>query len=145
MSNPFVTGPIAPESNPPINPQYFEPSQFFITAITLGNTTTVTTSVDHNYIVGQTVRLLIPFNYGSYQLNEQQGQVISIPAADQVVINIDSVNSNLFNANPSFGTTLPQIIAIGDVNSGIISSGGRVTDNSITGPTIPGSFINISP
>ena len=36
--------------------------------------------------------------------------------------------------------TLPQIIAIGDINSGYISSSGNIAN-----PLIPGSFINISP
>ena len=139
-SSPFP-GPIAPESNPPINPQYYQPSVFYISAITLGNTTTVTTSVNHNYVIGQLFRLLIPPTYGSVQLNQQQGYVIGIPAADQVVVNINSTKANAFVAVPAYGPTPPQIVAIGDQNSGQISSTGNVQINTY----IPGSFINISP
>jgi hypothetical protein len=145
MSQSIFPGPIAPENNPPINPQYFQPSDFKISAISLGTTTTVTTSVNHNYVVGQNIRLLIPSTYGSRGLNERQGLVISIPAANQVIVNIDSSGITPFIASPSYGPTPPQIIAIGDQNSGEISSSGRTTDSSITGPTIPGTFINISP
>jgi hypothetical protein len=138
-SSPFP-GPIAPESNPPINPQYYQPSVFFISAITLGTSTTVTTSVNHNYVVGQGVRILIPPTYGSVQLNGQQGLVISVPAPNQVVVNINSKQANAFIAIPAYGPTKPQILAIGDQGSGQINPTASVQINYI-----PGSFINISP
>jgi hypothetical protein len=139
---PLIFGPIAPENNPPINPQYYQPSVFDITAIALGVNTTVTTSVAHNYVIGQNVRLLIPAAYGSIQLNEQQGLVIAIPATNQVVLNINSAqNVDPFIAMPAYGPTPPQIAAIGDQNSGTINTTGR----SNTGTFIPGSFIDISP
>lgn len=141
MTNPFFSGPIAPERNPPINPQYYQPGVFFITAITLGATTTVTTSVNHNYVIGQLCRLLIPQSYGSYQLNEVTGNVISIPTANQVVLDINSTNADAFVASPAYGPTKPQIVAVGDVNTGTINATGR----SANGTFIPGSFIDISP
>lgn len=141
MSQSPFPGPIAPENNPPIMPQYFQPSRFVISAITLGMTTLITTTEDMNYVIGQTIRLLIPQQFGSFQLNMQQGNVIAIPATDQVVVNINSLNSNQFITNPSFFISPAQIIAIGDVNSGILSSSGR----DIIKPLLPGSFENISP
>jgi hypothetical protein len=133
--------PFNPSINLPINAQYYQPSVFDISALTLGVSTTVTTSVNHNYVIGQTIRLHIPAACGSYQLSGQQGQVISIPAADEVVVNINSTQANAFIPNPPDAPTLPQICAIGDVNSGSINSSGR----SNTGTFVPGSFINISP
>lgn len=138
---PLIFGPIAPENNPPITPQYYQPGIFDISAITIGPTTTVTTTVNHNYVMGQLVRLLISQLYGSFQLNEQQGTVVLIPSPNQVVLNINSTNADHFISNPSSGTTQPQIVAIGDVNSGTVNSQGR----SNTGTYIPGSFIDISP
>lgn len=139
---PFDVGPIAPERNPPIEPQYYEPSRFVISGLTLGATTTVTTTEDHNYVIGQLVKLLIPSSYGSIQLNEQTGYVTQIPAANQVVTTIYSVGANAFNSSvPSWATTKAQILAIGDVNTGYINPTGRTT----TTTTIPGTFINISP
>lgn len=136
---PLIFGPIAPESNPVINPQYYKPSVFAISAIVLGYLTTITTAVNHNYIIGQSIRLLIPESYGSFQLNGQQGNVIAIPAANQVTVTIDSINSNAFVIGPT--TTPAQIIAIGDVNSGPINAQGRINN----GTFIPGSFQDISP
>jgi hypothetical protein len=137
----YFSGPTPAYNNPPINPQYYQPSRFVITAITLGQTTVITTAVNHNYVIGQIVRLLIPDFYGSIQLNEEEGYVITIPAANQVTVTIYSEQANAFNPTPPFGPTLPQIIAVGDYNSGIISTTGATMPST----NIPGSFINISP
>ena len=145
MTNTVISYPIPPYSNPPIEPQFFQPRQFFIAAISLGVTTTVTTTVNHDYVIAQQVRLLIPNRYGSRGLNERTGYVIAIPAANQVTIDINSNGIDAFIPTPTFlpfeSKTLPQILAIGDVNFGIISSTGRIVPST----NIPGSFINISP
>lgn len=141
MSSPIV-GPIPPFSNPPINPQYYQPSQFFISAISLGVQTTITTTANTNYVIGQLVRLLIPNGYGSRELNHRTGYVIAIPAANKVTLNLNSLNASPFIPTPNIHlSTLPQILAIGDVNTGSINASGR----SPTQTLIPGSFINISP
>lgn len=132
--------PFNPSINLPIHPEYYQPRVFDITAISLGATTTVTTSADHDYVIGQLIRLHIPKAYGSFQLSGTVGYVIAIPAADEVVVDINSTNVNPFIASPTYGPTLPQIAAIGDINTGQINTGrtGNLT-------YIPGSFINISP
>ena len=94
MSIPIV-GPVPPYTNPPIEPQYYQPSKFYIEDVTLGRTTTVTTTEDHNYVIGQLVRLLIPSSFGCVQLNNTQGYVISIPASNEVELDIDSSNDTL--------------------------------------------------
>lgn len=131
--------PIPAYSNLPIEPQYYQPSRFEISNITLGATTTITTSTDQNYALGQQVRLLIPPNFGCRQLNFHTGFVISIPSSTQVVLDIFSIGYDPFTT--SIATTKPQIVAIGDNNSGYISS----TGNNVASVLIPGSFINISP
>lgn len=136
---PYV-GPIAAGNNYPINAQYYEPRLYFIDGISLGQTTTVTTTEDHDYVVGQQCRLIIPPTNGCIQLNEKQGTVINIPLANQVVLNIDS-SQNVDQFQTSSAFTQPQILPIGDYNEGAINTQGRT--NNIT--FIPGSFINISP
>lgn len=132
------TGPIAPFNNVPIEPQNYQPRFFFISTISLGVTTTVTTTVDHDYVIGQECRLIIPIQNGCRQLNEQTGFVISIPAPNQVILNINSsMNVNQFVT--STANTQPQIVAIGDVNTGQINTS---RSNNIV--YIPGTFINIS-
>lgn len=139
MAFPYpYTGPIAPYNNLPIEPQNYQPRQYFISDIALGQSTTVTTTVNHDYVIGQECRLIIPQRNGSRQLNEKTGFVISIPAQNQVVLNINSLmNVDLFVT--STAKTQPQIVAIGDINTGQINTG---RSNNLT--YIPGSFINIS-
>lgn len=146
----MISYPIPLYQNLPIEPQWYEPSQFVITDITRGLTTIITMAqgtndVSPNYVIGQLVRILIPSKYGTRQLNEQTGIVISIPSPSQVEINIDSTQMDPFIPSPTFlpfqSKTPPQIVAVGDFNSGVINNLG----NMITGTTIPGSFHNISP
>lgn len=138
---PLIKGPIAPENNPPIHPEYFKPKEFNISSITNGTTTLVQTTVDHDYVVGQLVRLLISQLFGATQFNEKLGYVISIPSFQEIVIGIDSSYFDLFIPNPTLNTTQPQIVAVGDINTGFINSHGKW----INGTFIPGSFRNISP
>jgi hypothetical protein len=141
MAFPYpYTGPIALGNNYPINAQYYQPSQFFVANITLGATTTVTTTVNHNYVIAQQCRLIIPPSNGCIQLNESQGTVIQIPSPTQVVLSIDS-SRNVDQFQTSTANTQPQILAIGDFNQGATNSQGR----SNTSTFVPGSFINISP
>lgn len=99
-----ISYPIPAYSNVPIEAQFYQPSRFVISAISLGITTIVTTSLDNNYVVGQLVRLLIPAPYGSFQLNNVQGYVISLPASNQVEIGIDSSLANAYVSNPFVAT-----------------------------------------
>lgn len=138
-----ITGPVALFNNPPIEPQFFQPWRFEISAITFGRTTTVTLTIpaitELNYVVGQQVRFIIPPTFGCRQLNNQTGYILSINLPDQIVVDIDSRGGNPFIA--SSASTKAQILAIGDINSGQISS----TGVNIPLVTIPGAMINISP
>lgn len=147
MTNPILNGPQAPESNPPIEPQYFQPSEFVITAITFGPQTVVTVAispfgVNNNYVIGQLVRFVISETYGTYQLNGKVAYVTALPALNQIQVNINTTqNYNAFVSAPSYGPTKPQLIPVGDVNTGQINAMGRIGN----GITIPGAFINTSP
>lgn len=140
MTNPpLITGPIPPYSNVPINADYYKPRVFFISGITLGALTTIITTVDHDYVLGQLVRLIIPQWSGTRQLNGQTAYVIAIPASNQVTITIDSTNYNAFTV--SSHPTQPQILGIGDISSGNINASGNLN----TSTSVPGAYINISP
>jgi|ERR1700759_104708 len=139
MSYPFNVGPNAPFRNPPIHPEYYEPSRFFISAITLGLVTTITTSVNHNYVIGQLVRTWIPSFYGTIQLNGQENLVSEIPNPNQIIIYLDSRAYDAFIPSPPYGPTPPQVCSIGDINTGQINQIFQHQDLNI-----PGSFINVS-
>ena len=140
MSTPAIRGPVPPYSNVNINAQFYQPSRFVISAVTLGITTTITTSINHNYVLGQEVRLIIPPSFGCRQLNDRLGFITSIPAANQFVLTINS-SQNVDPYVASSATTVAQTLAVGDINTGIISTTGR----NIPTTNIPGAFINISP
>lgn len=139
MSGTVISYPIPLYANLPIEPQFYSPNFFFITSITLGIQTIVTTSIDNNFSVGGQVRLIIPPSFGTRGLNEKTAYIVAIPASNQVTLDIDSSKMDAF-INSS-ATTKPQILPIGDVNSGAINTNGNLNLNL----NVPGSFINISP
>ncbi len=139
MSDTVISYPIPAYANVPIQPQFYQPRFWFISTITRGRTTIVTTTANQDFVVAQLVRFIIPPSFGIRQLNEQQGYVLSIISPTQVEVDIDSTAMDNFTS--SSATTQPQIIPIGDVGNGQINSNGRRN----TGTYIPGSFINISP
>lgn len=136
---PLMTGPFPAYANPPIEPQFYKPRNYVIESIALGKFTTVTTSVDNDYVVGQQIRFVIPEQYGTRQLNQVTGYIISIITSDEFVVDIDSSQMDAFISATALQQ--PQVVAIGDINTGQINSNGR---NS-TLNYIPGSFQNISP
>lgn len=135
-----ISYPIPPYQNLPIESQFYQPRRFVISDVTLGQTTVVTTTIAHDYVIGQQVRLIIPAVFGCYQLNETFGYVLSVPTTTSVEVSIDSSR----NVNQYIAATSNQeaaILAIGDVNTGIVNTQGRVNQTTY----IPGSFIDISP
>lgn len=135
-----ISYPIPAYSNLPITANFYNPSRFVISAVTLGQTTLITTTSDVNYFVGQLVRLIIPPSFGCRQLNESQGYVLSLPASNQVELSIDS-SQNVDPYIASSATTKAQILPIGNINLGNTSANGI---NEIL-TYIEGSFINVSP
>ena len=139
MHPPLISGPVPPYANVPINPQYFKPRMYFISTMSLGTTTTITTTSAHDYVIGQLCRLIIPAVNGPYQLNEKTGYVISIPSTTQVVLDLNSQNLDAFVTTSL--PTQPQILAIGDISSGNINASANLSTSTV----IPGSYQNISP
>lgn len=150
-------------------PYLYLPGELFISAITLGATTTIKTTTWHNLEVGQEVAFRIPNAWGTKELNSLPnvtipgspiyGYVVSITDNFQVVVNINSSSFTAFTTavavNSVQGLTFPQMVAVGDVNNGgksitstsplypspsfPTSSGGVAT---INGPAIKGAYVN---
>lgn len=137
-----ITGPIAPQSNPPIEPENFSPWRFVISAISLGATTTITMTIPSettlNYSIGQLVRLIIPPANGCRQLNGQTAYVTTVTLPNQVVLALNSNGGDAFTAGSDAQD--PQIVPVGDINNGTTNENGRINNSTL----IPGSFINIS-
>jgi len=151
-------------------PYIYFPNVAFISGITLGNTTTIDTTHAHNFVVGQEVAFRIPNQWGTVELNSlpnnltpgapAYGYVIAVTDYNTVVVSINSSAYTAFTVNQTVssvsGLSYPQIVAVGDVNTGgvQISNGsvlypppyyspiGTTRVNTINGPAIQGAFVN---
>lgn len=132
-----ISFPTPAFQNVPIHPEFYEPMVYPISAITLGNTTTVTTSFVNDFVLGQQVRFVMPPDSGTRELNGMTGYLITINSTTQFVVNVSSLDMNAFTVPTSIQQA--QVIPIGDINSGQINTG-RANNTTF----IPGSFINVS-
>ena len=147
-------------------PFLYAPGKSVITAITTGTTTTITTTSPHNLVVGSEVGFHIPRVWGTAELDENNntlipsspvyGYVTSVTSSTVVVVNIDSTGYTAYTSNQTVaatqaGLSFPQMIAVGDVNTGgtAISSGSALypspsvnSVSTINGPAISGAFVN---
>lgn len=145
-------------------PFLYAPGVAFIEAITTGTTTTVVTTAPHNFVVGQEIAFRIPAVWGTTQLNSLPNNttpanpiyyyVLSVTNSTTFVCNANSTGFTAFNTNqplPVAGLQLPQVVAVGDVNTGgvQISAGSQLYpppvvngQNTINGPAIQGAFVN---
>lgn len=113
-------------------PALYAPGAAVVSAITLGATTTIQTTMPTNVVVGQEVGFHIPTVWGTTQLNELPnviipgspvyGYVVSVTDSTNFVVNINSSAFTAYNANQPFasfpGLKFPQIVPVGDVNTG---------------------------
>ena len=151
-------------------PFLYVPEDNVISAITLGNTTTIATTMYHNFEVGQEVAFRVPLKWGTYQLNSLPNNVVpgspiygyvqSVTDNWTFVVNINSSSYTAFTDNFSMtaaslpGLTYAQVLAVGDVNSGgNLYNGGLLYPSpqfptstnrvsTINGPAIRGAFVN---
>lgn len=113
-----------------------------IIAVNNGQTTTVTTDVNHGFIVGNTVQFNIPKQWGERQLDGLKGTVLAI-TANTITVNIDSL---LFDVFSTPTVTLPtvidpaQVLPVGDYNTGCLA-----TDILNPPLQIPGTYRNTYP
>jgi hypothetical protein len=164
-----LTAQTVPTVKKVLYPFLYPPQLNVISALTLAATTTVATTMYHNFEIGQEVAFRIPFQWGTTQLNSLPntiipgspvyGYVVSITDNWTFVVNINSTSYTAFNTNPAtpniVGLTYPQVLAVGDVNTGgtSIYSGSPLYPSplfptstnrvpTINGPAIKGAFVN---
>ena len=144
-------------------PFLYAPGQSWVSAITTGSTTTVTTTQPHNFVVGQEIGFLIPSAYGTTSLNTLPNLVIpgnpkyyivsSVTSATQFVCNANSTGATAFNTNQTVASVpssqAAQVFALGTYNTGSLPyAGGALYPSpvvngvsTINGPAIVGSFV----
>ncbi len=151
-------------------PVLYAPGTAFISAITTGATTAVTTTSPHNFQVGQEVAFRIPAAWGTSQLNSLPnviipgspvyGFVTAVGSSTTMTVNINSSAYTAFNSNQPFasypGEQFPQVLAVGDANTGfgpntngpnspsptVFNGFGTGATSTINGPTILGAYFN---
>ena len=154
-------------------PYLYFPGESVIASISLGNTTTVLTTSAHNMVVGQEVAFRITPNWGTFELNSLPnstipgspiyGYVTAVTSYQSFTCNINSSSFTAFNANQTVasvaaGLKFPQVVAVGNINSGGVPYSGSALYPSpysfpkgsvgsgyvptINGPAILGSFVN---
>jgi hypothetical protein len=134
--------------------------------ITTGATTTISTTFNHNFVVGQQIAFHIPPAWGITELNSSAslgsplyGYVTSITDNLTFVCNINSLGFTAYNTNQPVasvpGMSTPTVCPVGDINTG----GWPITATSalypsplfptftggartINGPAIQGAFVN---
>lgn len=139
-------------------PDLYTPFGTVITAISTGATTTITTAQNHGFVVGQEVFFVIPqvsatvwgttqldtLTYNTANVVPQQAYVSSVPAANQIVVNVNSTGYTAFayptSAVAALGMTFPQVLAMGDANSGVTNSVVNPLASVPPAITIPGAF-----
>ena len=151
-----------------VNPFLYSPRNLIIMGITLGRSTTIVTTVQHNLYVGQEVAFRIPPQWGTVELNSSRNAyapnasisavVSSVVDDSTVIVNIDSTSYTPFHTNIPVanipGLTFPQMLAVGNVSMGgtPISRASQLYPSpiveknealpTVNGPTINGAFIN---
>ena len=84
----------------------FVPDKRFLSAATNALQASFTTTEDHDYEVGQYVRLHIPQAYGMV-LSYVRGKILSIPADDQFTTDIDTTQLGEY-VTPTFPPAFTQ-------------------------------------
>lgn len=147
-----------------LTPFVYAPGNAFIEAITPGSTTSVTTTSVHNFVVGQEIAFRIPPTWGTVELNSPSNGIIpGSPVYGYVTsvsdnafsCNINSTGFTAFNTNQTVasvaaGLKFPQVVAVGDINTGgLLYNGGALYPSpvvakvpTINGPAIQGAFVN---
>lgn len=109
-----------PSYSPPF--PVFQPAMRVITNITNSFPATVTTSINHQYIVGTIVRLNVQPEFGMVQANQKVGTILSVPTTNTFTIDIDTtyfdpfVTPTIPAPPPQLAYQSPFVTAIGEDN-----------------------------
>ncbi len=90
-----------------------------IAGITNAFPSTVTTTINHQYIVGTIVRLDISLTGGMRQANQKTGTILTVPTPTTFTIDIDTTKFDAFSVPSQFppGYNDSQVVPVGEISS----------------------------
>lgn len=105
----------------------FQPAMRTISEITNANPAVVTTYIDHQYITGTIVRLIVPPGFGMLQANQLTGAIIVL-THNTFSINIDTTNFDIFILPSLFPEDYysAQVVPIGEDNGTLLAATNNV-------------------
>jgi hypothetical protein len=95
----------------------FVPQFGFISAIQLGIQTVVTFTQSIDFTVGEIVSFRVSPLSGTFELNNQQAQVLAV-TSNTITVPIDSRNFTPYISLPTYGTAFPAMVV--PAGSGIL-------------------------
>jgi len=144
-------------------PFLYAPGVAFLSDISTSGVTTFTTTAPHNFVVGQEVAFRMPEEYDAIEFNSLPNSttpgspvyyyVKTVPTSTTFTLG-QEISYTAFDTNQPVdlvsGLSFPQVVAVGDVNTGGVAySGGNLYPSpvvngvsTINGPAISGSFVN---
>ena len=139
-----MASPLNPYNLGLFNSGTYSPFICDITAVTQAQEATITTSIDHGFIVGNQIQCFIPPQYGMRQLNNLKGYVSAVPSTTQITVTINTLafDSFVVPSVPALVVIDPaQVSGIGDSNTGTVAPSGVLSAPN----TVPGAFENQPP
>lgn len=96
----------------------FQPAMRIISSITNANPAVITTTIDHDYLSGEIIRLIIPDGFGMEQANNLIGK-ITVTGTFTFSVDIDTITFDVFAAPSPLPSayTCAQIIPVGEISS----------------------------
>ena len=124
----------------------FYPRRRYITKITQASQAVITLSVTHGYLVGQSVRLVVPAAYGMVEMNGLLGDIVAIntntSSGNTITVDIDSTGFTAFAwpLSAAVPFTAAEVVPVGEDTALALSSGVDI----LTDATLNTSYIGMT-
>lgn len=124
----------------------FYPRRRYITKITQASQAVITLSVTHGYLVGQSVRLVVPAAYGMVEMNGLLGDIVAIntntSSGNTITVDIDSSAFTAFAwpLSAAVPFTAAEVVPVGEDTALALSSGVDI----LTDATLNTSYIGMT-
>jgi len=95
----------------------FQPAMRPISAITSSLLVMITTSINHNYVTGEIVRIVLPLGFGMQQMNQVYGP-ITVTGLTTFTMPVDSTTFDPFHVPSQYpqNQQYAQVIPIGELS-----------------------------